>query len=204
MAEARGFDPIVRRALNRNLVMLLADHDAGQVIRISDFSGVLRDRGASLAHTSEVLQTMGILCDDRPATFEQWLAGKLNGLASGIRAETQRWAHTLRDGGPRTRPRSQATVQGYLRAARPVLLAWSTAYDHLREVTRADVLAHAELLRGHQRQTTVVALRSLFTWRRPTALSSPTRPTASPPGAATTASCNPCCPRRSPGPWRPP
>jgi hypothetical protein len=166
MAEARGFDPIVRRALNRNLVMLLADHWGGQVIRTSDFSGVLRDRGASLAHTVEVLQTMGILCDDRPVTFEQWLVSKLDGLAPGIRRDTQRWARTLRDGGQRTRPRNQATVQGYLRAARPALLAWSAGYDHLREVTRADVVAYADTLDGHQRRSALVALRSLFAWAK--------------------------------------
>ena len=166
MAEARGFDPTVGRALNRNLVMLLADHSGGELICTSQFHRVLRDRGASIAHTTEVLQEMGILRDDRPTSFEQWLAGKLDGLSPGIRSETQRWARTLRDGGPRAHARDQATVQGYLRAVRPALLAWSASYDHLREVTHAAVLAHAETLRGHQRQTTVVALRSLFAWAK--------------------------------------
>jgi hypothetical protein len=81
MAEARGFDPTVWRALNRNLVMLLADHSGGELICTSDFHRVLRDRGASIAHTTEVLQEMGILGDDRPTSFEQWLVGKLDGLA---------------------------------------------------------------------------------------------------------------------------
>ena len=167
MAEARGFDPTVWRALNRNLVMLLADHTDGQLmICTSDFHRVLRDRGASIAHTTEVLRAMGILRDDRPTTFEQWLASKLDGLAPGIRSETQRWARTLRDGGPRTRARDQATVQGYLRTVRPALLAWSATYDHLREVTHDDVLAHADTLHGHQRHTIVVALRSLFAWAK--------------------------------------
>jgi hypothetical protein len=146
--------------------MLLADHTDGELIYTSDFHRVLRDRGASIAHTTEVLQAMGILCDDRPTTFEQWLADKLDGLAPGIRAETQRWARTLRDGGPRAHARDETTVQGYLRAVRPALLAWSASYDHLREVTHADVLAHAELLHGRQRHTTTVALRSLFAWAK--------------------------------------
>jgi hypothetical protein len=164
MAEARGFAPTVRRALNRNLVMLLAGHTASELICTSDFHRVLRDRGASIAHTTEVLQVMGILCDDRPATFEQWLARKLDGLAPGIRSETQLWARSLRDGGPRARARDETTVQGYLRAVRPLLVVWSASYEHLREVTDADVVAHADTLRGHQRHTTMVALRSLFAW----------------------------------------
>jgi hypothetical protein len=134
---------------------------------------------------------MGIMCDDRPASFQKWLAGKLDGLAPGIRAETQRWARTMRDGGPRARARNETTVQGYLRAVRPALLAWSASYDHLREVTHADVLAQAELLRGRQRHTTMVALRSLLPGRGRTAWSSPTRPGTSAPAGAPTPSCSP-------------
>lgn len=166
MAEARGFDPIVRRTLNRNLVMLLADHAAGAVLRTSDFYEVVRDRCASLAHTSEVLQTMGILCDDRPETFEQWLVGKLEGLAPGIGGEVQRWARTLRDGGPRTRARKQGTVQGYVRVARPALLVWSARYQHLRQVSHADVVAFLDTLQGERRLAGLVALRSLFGWAK--------------------------------------
>jgi len=166
MAEARGFDPIVRRALNRNLVMLLADHAAGEVLRTSDFYEVVRDRGASLAHTTEILQAMGILRDDRPQAFERWLAGKLDGLAPGIRSEARRWARTLHDGGPRARARERDTVQRYLRAARPALLAWSAGYQHLRQVTRADVVAYVEALHGHPRRSAMAALRSLFGWAK--------------------------------------
>ncbi|MGW1363066.1 hypothetical protein ACWCQP_37360 [Streptomyces chartreusis] len=43
-----------------------------------------------------------------------------------------------------------------------MLLEWSDRYDHLREVTRDDVLAHLETVQGAQRQTTIIALRSLF------------------------------------------
>jgi hypothetical protein len=168
IAEARGFDPIVRRALNRTLVMLLADHADGQMLRASQFYPVLLARGTSITHTSEVLDAMGILVDDRPATFDVWLEAKLDGLAPGIRAETSRWARVLRDGGPRTRARDEQTVRLYVSAVRPAPLAWSAGRDHLREVTREEVLAHAETLHGHQRQTTVVALRSLFAWARKT------------------------------------
>jgi hypothetical protein len=168
MAEVRGFDPVVRRALNRTLVMLLADHADEQLLYASQVYPVLRARGTSITHTTQILQAMGIFIDDWPATFEVWLQGKLDGLAPGIRAETSRWARVLHDGGPRTRARDEKTVRGYLWAVRPALLAWSVGHDHLREVTHQEVLAHVEALHGQQRQMTLVALRSLFAWAKKT------------------------------------
>ncbi|MGH3029760.1 MAG: tyrosine-type recombinase/integrase [Gaiellaceae bacterium] len=163
-AEARGFDPIVRCALNRNLVMLLADYRGGEPIRSSAFHAVLRDRGASIAHTSDVLEQMGILLDDRLSTFETWLAGKLDGLTPGIRSEVERWTRTLRDGGPRSWPRSESTARNYLHAIRPLLLEWSELHQHLREITRDHILAAIGELYGHERHKALLALRSLFNW----------------------------------------
>lgn len=72
----------------------------------------------------------------------------------------------LRDGGPRSLPRREGTVWLYLNRVRPALLEWSDRYDHLREVTRDDVLAYIKTLHGHQRHDQLVALRSLFTWAK--------------------------------------
>jgi len=168
MAEACGFDAVIRRALNRTLVMLLADHADGQLLSASQVYPVLLARGTSIIHTTEILRAMGIFVDDWPATFEVWVEGKLDGLAPGIRAETRRWARVLHDGGPRTRARDEKTVRGYLWAVRPALLAWSVGHDHLREITHQEVLAYVEALHGQQRQTTLVALRSLFGWAKKT------------------------------------
>lgn len=166
LAETRGLDPVVRRALNRNLAMLLADYRGGEPIRSSDLHVVVRERGRSVKRTREVLETIGILLDDRPPVFERWLEGMLDGLAPGIRSETERWARTLHDGGPRSRPRSPQTVQTYVRFARPALLGWSARYAHLRQVTRDDLLEYVEPLHGKRRQTTLAALRSLFGWAK--------------------------------------
>jgi hypothetical protein len=168
MAEARGFDPVVRRALNRTLVMLLDDHTDGQLLRASQVYPVLLARSTGISHTTQILQTMGIFVDDRPATFDSWLQAKLDGLAPGIRAETSRWARVLHDGGPRAHARDEKTVRTYLWAVRPALLAWSVGHDHLREITSQQVLAHVAALHGQQRQTTLVALRSLFAWAKKT------------------------------------
>lgn len=67
----------------------------------------------------------------------------------------------LRRGGPRSQPRNINTVRRYVRAAHPVLLEWSTRYDHLREATTGDINAVADALRGHLRRRTLGALRSL-------------------------------------------
>ena len=166
MAETRGLGAEVHRELNRNLVALLVSYAEGDIIRVSDFCHVLASRGASQARTIEVLTSMGILADDRPPTFDTWLASRLDGLAPAIAAQTRRWVLVLRDGGPRRRPRKPATAAAYLNAVRPALLAWSTSHDHLREITRKEVLAHLDGLHGDARLAALVALRSLFNWAR--------------------------------------
>jgi integrase len=47
---------------------------------------------------------------------------------------------------------------------------WSQRYDHLREVTRDDVVSYLATLTGHRRQEASVALRSLFRWAKRTNL----------------------------------
>ncbi|WP_225102054.1 hypothetical protein [Streptomyces sp. CoH27] len=109
-----------------------------------------------------MLDHIGVLRDDRPSSFDQWLERKLDGLTAGIRRDVEDWARLLHDGGPRSKPRDVHTVWGYLNRIRPVLPKWSNRYDHLREVTRDDVLGRLSTVHGSQRQHTLVALQSLF------------------------------------------
>jgi integrase len=166
MAQIRGWSEIVHLALNRNLVMLLAGHLDGERIRYSDYYPVLRDRMCSLRHVTEVLQTMGILLDDRPDIFGAWLADKLADLAPAIRRDVGRWAHTLREGGPRVRRRDEATIRLHVYQVRAALIDWSHRYGHLREVTRDDILAATGERHGFARMRMLTALRSLFTWAK--------------------------------------
>ncbi|WP_262706411.1 MULTISPECIES: hypothetical protein [Streptomyces] len=83
-------------------------------------------------------------------------------MASGIRRNVEVWARTLLDGGLRSEPRSRQTAWVYLNEIQPVLLEWSSRYDHLREVTREDVIAARDAVAGKQRESRIVALRSLF------------------------------------------
>jgi hypothetical protein len=167
-AEARGWQPVTRRAVQRVLVTLLAGHGDGEAITASAVHAVAGRHSAGTRLVIEILATMGIVEDDRPGLFSSWLDAKLAGLAAGLAGEARRWAITLHDGGPRSRARSPATARAYLRAVRPALLAWSPRYDHLREVTRDDVLGYIADLYGHERYPAVSALRSLFTWAKST------------------------------------
>ena len=166
--EARGWQPVTRRGMQRVLVTLLAGHRDGEAIAASAVRTVARRHSISSQAVIEILATMETVAEDRPDLFSSWLDARLTGLAAGLARETRRWATALHDGGPRTRARSPDTARAYLRAARPELLAWSAGYDHLREVTRDDVLAWIAGLHGHERQQAVTALRSLFTWAKKT------------------------------------
>ena len=160
--EARGWRRGVRFAVQRALVLLLSQHAEGDTIRYSEMFPALRALGMGCERVAEVLDEMGILVDDRRPSFEDWLDRKLDGLAPGIRREVEAWQRLLHDGGPRARARHEATVWNYMNATRPLLLDWSARYDHLREITRNDVVNALATLQGSRRMNTLVGLRSLF------------------------------------------
>jgi integrase len=166
LAEVRGWQPTVRRGMQRTLVRLLAHHTTGERVRASDVCAVASSYSTNTDYTLEILRTMEIVADNRPTTFDAWLESKLTDLAPAIGRETGRWVRQLHDGGPRSRPRSPNTAATYLRWVRPALVDWSTRYDHLREVAHDDVLACLSGLRSNARRGTVTALRSLFRWAR--------------------------------------
>src|ERR1035441_10077684 len=95
--------------------------------------------------------------------------------AQASRRGRVRWVRTLREGGPRSRPRDIATAWNHMHYVRPVLLAWSSQYGHLREVTRDDVLDRRGELHGARRSNVLVALWSLFAFckKRKTIFRSP-------------------------------
>ncbi|MEV4179781.1 hypothetical protein [Nonomuraea sp. NPDC049709] len=161
LGEARGWTRGVISAVDRGLVILLSSAD-GDKIRYSELFPVLRAYGLSVGRIVEVLDRIALFDDDRVPSFESWLQRSVAELAPSIGAEVEHWIRTLRQGGPRSRPRSPETVWTYLRAVRPALLTWSDRYDHLREVTREDILAVIDDLSGHERHHTISVIRSLF------------------------------------------
>jgi hypothetical protein len=162
LGEGRGWRRGVRLAVHRGLVIVLSGHAAGDTVRYSEMFAALRARDIATERVAEVLKEMGVLVDDRRPAFGDWLERKLEGLTPGISRDVEAWQRALHDGGPRTRARHRATGNNYLNSVRPALVAWSCRYNHLREVTRDDVLAILAPLHGPRRNITLVALRSLF------------------------------------------
>ena len=160
--ESRGWRRGLRFAVRRALIIVLSRHEPGDTVRYSEVIPLQQALGLRAGRTAEVLQEMGVLVDDRRPSFDGWLERNLDSLASGIRAGTEAWLRTLRDGGPRSRPRDISSAWNHMYYLRPVLLAWSGRYGHLREVTRDDALAVLGELHGSRRSNVLVALRSLF------------------------------------------
>lgn len=173
--EARGWKRGRRFAVRRALIILLSQYEAGDAVRYSEVIQVQQAFDLVIGRTAEVLEEMGLLVDDRRPSFEDWLERRLDGLSPGIRADVEAWLRTLRDGGPRSRPRGITTVYNHMLNIRPALLDWSGRYDHLREVTRDDILDALGDLHGSRRVNVLIALRSLFAFckRRKTIFRSP-------------------------------
>jgi hypothetical protein len=164
-AEARGWEPVVRRAMQRVLVMLLAEHQEPDRIRVSDFAEAAARQYINLDYVIEILTTMDVVDDDRPASLEGWMTAKLAGLPDPWRRDLLGWGRTLRDGSPRSRSRLEGTVRAYLSVAADAATTWPQ-HDHLREVTRDDVIAYLTALHGRRRETATTALRGLFRWAK--------------------------------------
>ncbi len=156
--EARGWSHALIAGVDQALVVVLSGHTGDEKIRYSELISAVRHRG----RVADILKELELLDDDRVLAFDTWLERKLDGITPGIRRDVEDWIRTLHDGGPRTRPRDPNTVWGYLNRIRPILLGWSHYYDHLREVTRNDILAIANTLQGNKRRHTLSVLRSLF------------------------------------------
>jgi hypothetical protein len=111
--EARGWQPVTLRGMQRILVTLLAGHNDGEAVALSAVHALARQHSVSSRHVTEILGAMEIVAEDRPDLFSSWLDARLAGLAAGIAGETSRWAVTCHPAGapvpgPGRRARGQA------------------------------------------------------------------------------------------------
>jgi hypothetical protein len=122
LAEARGWSRTTLRGVLDGLATVFRDLPAGARVPMSEVRG-RPHRDVSRPRLAEVLGDLGLLNDDSAAA--------VRALIERVTGELL----VLLDGGPRAKPRSEATIYAYSAAARPVLQEWGRTYDHLREIT---------------------------------------------------------------------
>jgi integrase len=119
-------------------------------------------RWVSRPRLIEVLTYLRLLDDDSTTAIRSWIDCVTSDLVPGFAEPVRHWLTVLVDGDARARLRSASTVYVYFCCVRPFLEQWATRYDHLREITRADIGAALEPTNGSQRTNAIRALRSLF------------------------------------------
>lgn len=162
LAQSRGWGYWVKKDVNRALVIALSNHTGDDKIRFTELAPALRHRGLTISRTIDVLEQLELFDNDKTPAFEGWLERKLDGLARGIRGDVESWLRALRYGGPRMQARSPETTWSYLNQILWLLQAWSQRFDHLREITRQEILDATDPLHGSNRHITICVLRSLF------------------------------------------
>jgi len=162
LAGTRGWNPRIITETGRALAVVLASHQAGDMIAWSALPPALRPRDLSVTRTAEILQLAGLLHDDRVPPFTSLIQARLAVLPAPMAAGVDHWLRTRSNGGPRSRPRNEHTVRMNLNRVHPLLLEWARHYSHLREITTSDVITATDPLSGSRRRQTLTALRSLF------------------------------------------
>ncbi|SFK99782.1 hypothetical protein SAMN05216275_14612 [Streptosporangium canum] len=161
MREERGWSRDVLAAVERTLVLLLAEHPADEPVTYAQLD-LPRGRGRSIKQTAEILAELGLLHEQRPKAILAWIDRRTSTLPTGFQTDVRDWLSWLHAGDARTRPRSDTTLYVSLGAVQPILESWAPTRRHLREVTRKDVHAAVEALRGSRLSNAVTALKSLF------------------------------------------
>jgi hypothetical protein len=140
LAETGGWSADLRYQVAQTLEPLVASSLPGLPFRASDVEG-LRGKGRNVTRTLQVLQSLGLLDDDRPDRDNAWLRERTAALAPTIQAEITAWAQALHEGGGRTKAKSELTWRHYVNNGVEAARQWSGGYGSLREVTRDDVIA---------------------------------------------------------------
>lgn len=151
------------------LLTVLDGRPAGEHVPLADVRA-RPHRSVSRPRLAQVLADLGLLDEDPAALTRSWIDRVTSDLGPGFAQPVRDWLTVLLGGDARTHPRTPATAHVYASTVRPLLHHWVTRYDHLRQVTRGDVDAALEPLRGCRRANTLSALRSLFGFAKKRAL----------------------------------
>jgi site-specific recombinase XerD len=138
LAAARGWSAATLEDVRAGALLMVAVHGRDERVRASTVAQ-LGERLLPVGPVREVLALLSLLDDDRPDTLETWIDSQMDGLPGQVRDEVTAWLGELREGGPRSRARSDGTVHAYLGTVRPFLGECAARYSTLRQVTTADL-----------------------------------------------------------------
>jgi hypothetical protein len=159
-ASLRGWPAWQRDRVLWIVGRLAAVHAGGELIKASTVASAGSAGGHGAGQAIAFLAGLGLLDDDRPDVLGTWINARLAAVSPGIRAEAQAWIDVLRHGGPRARPKADATIRaktGYIAA---FLGDVSARHASLREVTSQEI---ARWLAGRRAAFYEAgAIRSLF------------------------------------------
>lgn len=161
LGGAHGWSTSTIRCAIDGLTALLSDLPAGGRVRSSQVRARI-PRKAPIRRVTEVLADLDLLDDDTTPAIRSWIDRSTEQLPAGFADAVRAWLLALLDGERRARPRSPSSLYVYFSVVRPAIERWAANRGHLREITPADVAAVLKPLRGHQHNSTVAALRSLF------------------------------------------
>lgn len=156
LASMRGWPDWRRDRMLWIVGRLAAGHAGDELIKASTVASA----GSAGGHVMAFLAELGLLDDDRPDVLGTWIDARLSGVSPGIRTEAQAWIDVLRHGGPRTRPKAEATIRAKIGYIAAFLGDVSARHSSLREVTTQEI---ARWLAGHRDAFYEAgAIRSLF------------------------------------------
>jgi hypothetical protein len=138
-ASLRGWPGWQRDRLLSIVGRLAAVHTGGELIKASTVTSASSAGGHGARQAIAFLAGLGLLHDDRPDVLGAWTDARLSAVNPGIRAEAQAWIDVLRRGGPRTRPRAEATIRGKISYIAAFLGDVSARHASLREVTTQEI-----------------------------------------------------------------
>jgi hypothetical protein len=162
-AEVHGWSPATVWGVARGLALVLPPGRDGKPVAMTEVRRLLRPhRASSATRVAEVLDDLGLLDDDTTPPIRAWIERRTAQLPAGFGPDVRVWLLTLLDGDRRARARSHTTLYVHYNSVVPLIEEFARTRDRLREVTRADIDAALDRLRGHPRYNAVAAVRSLF------------------------------------------
>lgn len=165
-AKRHGWSSSVVIRAKLGMRMIIAHYDNKPITSVSaTLVTELAKKHFSARPVIDILDGLGMLDDDRTPAVERWVEREIAGLPEQIQTELRKWFSVLHDGSsvpPRSKPRSDTTIEIRFRFALPIIRTWvQHERTSLREITREDVI-NALPAAGNERVIAGTSLRMLF------------------------------------------